>query len=152
MAFAASTVARDTKRRDGKLIPFKIDAVKIVKGSFVSMDASAGYVTSSIPLASRPFLGIAYETVDNSAGSAGDKTIRVETEGDFEVTLAGSCDQTCVGKEVYWDSGSSGNSQLVVLADPGTGPKVGRMTEFISATKARIRITGYAMVQDNQAS
>ena len=152
MAYAAATASKDSAYSDGKVISFKMDAVKIYKGSLVGMDASAGYATSAIPQASRPFLGVAEETVDNSGGSAGDKSIRVRTEGVFEFNLAGSCDQTYVGKEVYWDSGSSGSSLIVVLSDPGVGPKVGRVVEFISATRCRVRITGYALVQDNQAS
>jgi hypothetical protein len=48
------------------------------------------------------FAGVAYETVDNSAGSAGDKSIRVETDGVFSFLTSGAA-QANVGSEIYWD-------------------------------------------------
>ncbi len=150
MAYAAWTTARDTKKQDGLLVSLKMDAVKIVKGTLVCADASAGYATHT-PTASRPFFGVAYETVDNSAGSAGDKSIRVETTG-VHSFIAASADQTWVGKEVWLSSGSSGNNATVVVSDPGVGPKVGRVVEFVSATEVRVLITGYAFNVDAEAS
>lgn len=150
MAYAAWTVARDTKKKEGSLISLKMDAVKIVKGTFVLADATAGYCTNT-PTASRPYFGVAYETVDNSGGSAGDKSIRVETTG-MHSFIAASADQSWVGKEVWMSSGSSGNNATVVNSDPGLGPKVGRVAEFISATEVKVLITGYAFNTDSEAS
>ena len=150
MAYAAYTTARDTKKSQGKLLSLKIAAVKIVKGTLVCSDASAGYATHT-PTASRPFLGVAYETIDNSGGSAGDKSLRVETSG-VHSFICSSSDQTWVGKEVYWDNGSSGNNATVAISDPGTGPKIGRVAEVVSATEVRVRIDGYAFNVDAQAS
>lgn len=150
MTYAAYTVARDTKSSRGKLVSLKMAAVKIVKGTLVCSDASAGYATHT-PTASRPFLGVAYETVDNSAGSAGDKSLRVETVG-VHAFISSGADQTWAGKEVYWDNGSSGNNATVAISDPGTGAKVGRVVEVVSATEVRIRIDGYAFNVDAQAS
>ncbi|HOP81046.1 MAG TPA: hypothetical protein PLZ21_10825, partial [Armatimonadota bacterium] len=76
----ATTTARESKRKDGKLISLKMSNVKIPKGALVSINA-AGYATNSSDTAGETFAGVAYETVDNSAGSAGDKEIRVETTG-----------------------------------------------------------------------
>jgi len=150
MAYGPTTVARDTKHADGKLVSLKMSNVKIAKGSFVMADASAGYATHT-PTASRPFFGVAYETVDNSAGSAGDKSIRVETEG-VHSFIAASADQTWVGKAVWMSSGASGNNATVVTTDPGLGPVVGRVAEVVSATEVRIRIDGYAFNTDADAS
>lgn len=150
MAYTASTTPRDTKSSEGKLISLKMAAVKIVKGTFVCADASAGYATHT-PTASRPFFGVSYETVDNSSGSAGDKNIRVETSGVHSFGCTGA-DQTWIGKEVYWDNSATGSNALVTITDPGTGPKTGRVAEVVSATEVRIRIDGYAFNTDSQAS
>ena len=150
MAYAAYTIARDTKKSQGKLLSLKMAAVKIVKGTLVCSDASAGYATHT-PTASRPFLGVACETIDNSAGPAGDKSLRVETSGVYSFISSGA-DQTWVGKEVYWDNSSTGTNANVVISDPGTGPKVGRVAEVVSATEVRVRIDGYAFNVDAQAS
>lgn len=150
MAYAEWTSPRETKRKDGALIALKMDAVKIAKGTLVVADASGGYATHT-PTASRPFFGVAYETIDNSGGSAGDKSIRVETTGAF-CFIAASAGQAWIGKEAYLSSGSSGNNATVVVTDPGIGPKVGRVVEVISATEVRVRIDGYACVVDAEAS
>lgn len=150
MAYAAYTTARDTKRSDGLVLALKMAAVKIYKGTLVVADASAGYATHT-PTASRPFFGVAYETVDNSAGSAGDKSILVETTG-VHSFIAAAANQSWVGKEVWMSSGSSGNNATVVASDPGLGPKVGRVVEVVSATEVRVLITGYAFNVDAEAS
>lgn len=37
-----------------------------------------------------PFIGIAYEEIDNSSGSNGDESVRTFTQGDFEHALSGA--------------------------------------------------------------
>lgn len=150
MAYAAWTTARDTKRSESDIVSLKISNVKIAKGTLVVADASAGYATHT-PTASRPFFGVAAETVDNSGGSAGDKRILVYTKGVFSF-IAASADQTWVGKEVWLSSGTSGNNATVVASDPGVGPKVGRVVEVVSQTEVRVMIDGYAFVVDAEAS
>lgn len=150
MTYAVYGYARDTKLQEGEVISLKMDAVKIYKGGLVCADASAGYATHT-PTASRPFFGVAEETIDNSGGSAGDKRIRVRTSG-VHSFIAASADQTWVGKEVWLSSGSSGNNATVVVSDPGVGPKVGRVVEVVSATEVRVMITGYAFNVDAEGS
>jgi hypothetical protein len=60
------------------LVAYPIAAVKIPKGALVNINA-AGYATNATDASGETFAGVAYETVDNSAGSAGDLSIRVET-------------------------------------------------------------------------
>ena len=150
MAYLAYSTPRDTKFSDGKLAALKMAAVKIVKGTLVCADASAGYATHT-PTASRPFFGVAYETMDNSAGSAGDKLIRVQAYG-VHSFISASADQSWVGKEVYWDNSATGTNANISITDPGTGPKIGRVVEVVSATEVRVRIDGYAFSVDAQAS
>jgi predicted RecA/RadA family phage recombinase len=146
MSYGAYTTARDTKRSDGRLISCKMAAVKLCKGTLVctnSSTGSLGYATHT-PVASYSlFLGVAYETVDNSAGSSGDKSIRVEAEG-VHAMVAASADQSWVGKKVYWSTGSSGDNATVVISDPGTEMIVGEVVEVVSATEVRVKINKHA--------
>lgn len=150
MTYAAYGYARDAKRQPGDLVSLKMSNVAIKKGTLVVVDASSGYATHT-PTASRPFFGVAAETVDNSSGSAGDKRINVYTSGVFSF-IASSAGQSWVGKEVWLSSGSSGNNATVVISDPGVGPKVGRVVEVVSSSEVRVRIDGYAFTVDAEAS
>jgi len=149
MSYANLSAAREKPTRDGKVNSFKMDAVKLYKGGCV-LRTAAGYATYVVA-ASQPFLGVAIETIDNSAGSAGDKSIRCAAEGVFSF-VAASMTIANIGDEVYWDDGSSGTPGQVVTSDPGCGPKVGRIVEVVSATEVMVRINGYALVQASQAS
>ena len=86
------------------------------------------------------FAGVAYETVDNSAGSAGDLEIRVETTGTFVfVDGGGNGAQTDVGvtfKVV--------DNQTVTDAATTNNIVAGIAVESISSTSVRIRISRYA--------
>ena len=72
-------------------------AKHIYKGAFVGLTAS-GYAQ---PLtAGDPFLGIAYEEIDNSGGADGDLSVRLYTLGDFGHTLTGAV-ITDIGRPVF---------------------------------------------------
>ncbi|MCX8053104.1 MAG: hypothetical protein N3B12_04800, partial [Armatimonadetes bacterium] len=64
----ATTTARESKRKDGRLISYPMAAVKIPKGALVNINA-AGYATNASDTAGETFAGVAYETVDNSSGN-----------------------------------------------------------------------------------
>ncbi|HOK55617.1 MAG TPA: hypothetical protein PLU88_14530 [Armatimonadota bacterium] len=135
----ATTTARESKRKDGKLISLKMSNVKIPKGALVSINA-AGYATNSSDTAGETFAGVAYETVDNSAGSAGDKEIRVETTGTFVfVDGAGNGAQTDVGVEF-----KIVDNQTVTDASTTNNIKAGVCVESIDANTVRIRIDRFA--------
>mgnify|MGYP001588248731 CR=1 FL=1 len=152
MAYAAATTELDRGVRNGDQSSLKMDAVKIVKGSLVCGDATAGYVTSAAPTASRPFVGVALETVYNSAGSAGDKSILVGHVGVFPLkNTVDTHNQALLLKEMYWDDSADSDSQTVASSDQGVGAKVGRVIAQ-DATHVWVRITGYAMVVDGQAN
>ncbi len=73
---------------DQELRSFQVVAGNhVYKGSLVGLAAS-GYARALI--AGDPFVGIAYEEMDNSAGSSGDLSVRVYTLGDFGMTLTGA--------------------------------------------------------------
>jgi 3D (Asp-Asp-Asp) domain-containing protein len=135
----ATTTAREAKRKDGEVISYPMAAVKIPKGALVSINA-AGYATNSTDTAGETFAGVAYETVDNSAGNAGDLSIRVQTTGTFVfVDGGGNGAQTDVGvtfKVV--------DNQTVTDASTTNNLVAGIAVESISATSVRIRIDRYA--------
>lgn len=69
--------------RPGLLMSYKLAAVKIYKGAFVGVNSS-GYATPMThATASLKFVGVANETVDNSGGAAGDKSVNVTKVGSF---------------------------------------------------------------------
>ena len=135
----ATTTARESKRKDGELIAYKMAAVKIPKGALVNINTS-GYATNASDTASETFAGVAYETVDNSAGSAGDKVIRVEARGTFEFADGGGNGaQTDVGVEF-----KIVDNQTVTDASTTNNIKAGICVESVDANTTRIRIDRYA--------
>ncbi len=137
---AATTSARESKRKDGQLIACKMAAVKIPKGALVNINA-AGYATNASDSSGETFAGVAYETVDNSTGSAGDKFIRIETTGTFEFADGGANGaQTDVGVEF-----KIVDNQTVTDASTTNNIKAGMCVESINANTVRIRIDRYAM-------
>jgi hypothetical protein len=140
MGWANLTAPIQDGRRDGDITSFKMAAELIYKGSLVYVDTN-GYATI-VAGAGFAFLGAAYETVDNSGGSAGDLNIRVWHTGVFPYSIA-SAAQTNVA-EVVWGS-IAGNPGTVLNSDPGAAAKVGVIAEVESSTKVWVRIDGYAM-------
>ncbi len=104
-------------------------AVKIPKGALVNINSS-GYATNATDAASETFAGVAYETVDNSAGNAGDLSIRVQTTGTFVfVDGGGNGAQTDVGVEF-----NVVDNQTVTDAATSNNLVAGVAVESISAT------------------
>jgi hypothetical protein len=115
---SASTAAREDSRKDGELVSYSIGAVKINKGTFVSLRAADGYVYPSRSGTSTDiFVGVAYETVDNSGGSAGATTIRVWKRGTFNFAKASAVQTDLVSPMYAADdqtmTATSTNNQLV---------------------------------------
>lgn len=135
----ATTTAREAKRRDGRLIAYPAANVKIPKGALVNISA-AGYAVNATDASGETFAGVAYETIDNSAGSAGDLSIRVETTGTFVFVDGG-------GNGAQTDVGVAFNivdNQTVTDASTTNNLKAGVAVESIGANTVRIRIDRYA--------
>lgn len=98
----ALSTARDTQRRDGQQLNLPMSASKVWEGSIVALNSS-GYATKGAVATTLRAAGVAEETVDNSAGSAGDKTINVK-RGTFKFANSASTDQITLadyGKACY---------------------------------------------------
>lgn len=137
---AATTIDRDSKKSDGKLKSLKMAAVKIPKGVLACINTT-GYVTNGADTASFLFAGVSYEQVDNSAGSAGDKEIRIEKNGEHLFAYgAGNATQASVSKEIC----ITDNQTVDDAATTTNDIKCGVIAEVISATQVRVRIDNYA--------
>ncbi|MHB1001898.1 MAG: hypothetical protein ACYC27_21875 [Armatimonadota bacterium] len=136
----ATTQDRDSKRSDGKLKSIKMAAVKIPKGVLTCIN-TAGYVTNGADTANFLFAGVSYEQVDNSAGSAGDKEIRIEKTGEHTfVYYGGDAGQSIIGKEVYIVDNQTVDEDAQVTTND---VKCGVIAEVVSAGLVRVRIDNY---------
>lgn len=135
----ATTTAREAKRKDGEIISYPMAAVKIPKGALVNINA-VGYATNATDTSGDTFAGVAYESVDNSAGTAGALSVRVETAGTFVFVDGGANGaQTDVGVTFKIT-----DNQTVTDASTTNNIVAGVAVESVSTTSVRIRIDRYA--------
>ncbi|MFA5377472.1 MAG: hypothetical protein WC455_17100 [Dehalococcoidia bacterium] len=131
------TKAKEAPRKVGDLQSYPVKAsTKIYKGSHVSIDAT-GYAIASTDVAGTKYVGIAYETVDNSAvGSAdGDLWIRVWRNGTHKLDAV-SIAQTMVGDIMYVvDSGAFDDT-----AGSVNKIAIGVLEEYESATSGWVNL------------
>lgn len=94
---------RNTFRKDGELLPFKVAAsTKIEAGKMVAVNA-AGYLVEASDVASIIVVGVADQTVDNSSGANGALSCNVR-RGDvycFDNSATAAVTQASVGSNVY---------------------------------------------------
>lgn len=108
----------------------------IYKGSMVCADADGYAVPASDTSGLSNVIGIADETVDNSAGSDGDLSVVVVT-GRRWILTASSIGQDDVGATMYVV-----DDETVDETDPGNGIRAGVLTRYISATSGEVAIGG----------
>lgn len=124
---------RVTQKQLADEISFKMAAVKIFAGALVAINAS-GYLAPAADTANFKVVGVAKETVDNSGGSAGDLSCKVETRI-IAKFAASSITQAMVGTKMYvvddqtFDDATGTNSIVA-----------GVLIEYLSATEGRIYI------------
>ncbi len=122
---------------DRRLRSFQVKAsTTIFKGSLVGLDSN-GYARPLV--AGDPFVGFAFENLDNSAGADGDESLRCDTTGDFDYALAGAT-LANIGDAVYASADdtltltATSNSFVGHLVDvPSTGVIILRLREFGTA-------------------
>jgi hypothetical protein len=134
---ADATAGRDAKRSVGDLQSVPIAASTVIYGGTIVTTNASGYAQVGGDDASTTFVGIAADTVDNSSGSAGDKSVTVYTEGSFELAFTGTATQASVGITAM-----ASDSQTVAAAATTTNDvPVGRVVEFIDASTVRVKIS-----------
>lgn len=136
---SALTAARKTTTKLGLEQSYKLGAVKVYKGGAVMVNTGTGYAHPGADTASCVFVGIAQSDVDNSAGSAGAKSVVCEVPAICSFACA-SADQTWVGTKVYIS-----DDQTVALAGTTSNDVlVGRVVELVSATEVLVALDVFA--------
>jgi len=132
---ADTTTRRDEQHQQGIQFALEQGAEKIVEGALVSVN-SAGFAVNAGDDAGAVFAGVAQETVDNSAGAAGDTEIVVRSGGIVQVKTAFSAAQTNVGDEV-----TLSDNQTVDVAGTTTNDVVcGRIQKVESSSVVRVAL------------
>lgn len=95
----------ETNYREGVINTFQVGAAKLIeKGNPVYTKTATGLAfqpsASDNVAAGDLFVGIAVETIDNSAGAASAQSVRVYGAGVHQVPNTGSITQTSVGKAI----------------------------------------------------
>ncbi len=125
---AALTAERDTKKRAGDRLSAPMAAVKIFAGSLVCLSTATGFATKGATATTLVALGVARETVDNSAGAAGDQQVPIDREGWFKFANSASGDLIArddIGKDCYVVDDQTG-----ALTDGGaTRSKAGKIRD-----------------------
>lgn len=143
MAYGASAAAYDSAHSPGIIVELPMAAEDIYEGTLLEINAS-GYVQQVSDTDALVFAGVAAETKKNSGGSAGDKKLKVRITGIVELKSSGLA-LSNVGGLAYVALASVDAGQTVLPSTAGTNPVVvGRFVEYISATKGRVLITGFA--------
>lgn len=108
----------------------------ITKNTGVCVNSS-GFAVPAADTAGLKTFGFARETVDNSAGSAGDE--RVSCERFIRVRLTGSSlAQDLVGTVVYW----AGPATVAPAGSVTNEIAAGKLIEYVSATEGVVEILG----------
>lgn len=100
---ANTTKQIDVPVKDGTILRLSLGVAKIFAGAAVGLIKATGYVVKIA--ANNPpmrFIGVAVETVDNSAGSAGDKFIKVQRKGIWKFGGGSGFTVADIGKNVYF--------------------------------------------------
>lgn len=146
---SALTANIEIAEQDGFIVNTPVAVDIVYKGALCKFNA-AGYLAPCATEAGTFFAGICQEETDNSAGSAGDLSARIRTDGTHLLTGAGLA-QSDVGSLVY-----ASDDQTITTTDSGDLQLVGRITKYVSATSVWVDIFGislaaatFALVQGN---
>ena len=138
----------ETFERPGLVVAYRISNIKIFKGALVGLNASGFAVAMAHTAANLKFIGVANETVDNSAGSAGDKSITVTKSGSFVVKPASGYTPTIadLGKEIYASSDWEIQAAAAGLTNAyKVGTAVALETTSTGVAGIRLRIDNYSL-------
>jgi len=141
------TATYEAYEKPGLVVSYKASNVKIYKGAMVGVNVSGYALPMTHATGNLKFVGIANETVDNSAGSAGDKSLNVTKNGSFVMKAASGYTPVIadLGKETY-----SLSDWEVQIATAGltnlykVGTIVALENTSTGVTGVRIRIGAYS--------
>ncbi|BCW95745.1 MAG: hypothetical protein WHS44_09000 [Fimbriimonadales bacterium] len=129
----------ETHEREGLIVAYPVKAnAKIWKGALVCVD-STGYLIPASDTANLRFVGVAFESVDNTGGANGAKRCRVVKRGAFVYNRAGSYTQADIGTTVRAISDNE------VAKTSTNNILVGTVVELLDGNRVRIRIDNHTV-------
>lgn len=90
----------EAKRQDGEIIDVKVLASTVIYKGALVVDLGTGYASAGSNAGAYTFLGIAAEKADNSSGSDGDISVRVNKTGVYQIPKPTAV-QTDLGAAMY---------------------------------------------------
>ncbi|MBX3110546.1 MAG: hypothetical protein KF857_00940 [Fimbriimonadaceae bacterium] len=145
---AALTKPFESYERPGLVVSYKTSNVKIYKGALVGVNASGYVVPMAHATANLKFVGVANDTVDNSAGAAGDKSLNVTKSGSFVLKAASGFTPgvTNLGAEVYANTDWEVQVSTVGLTNSyKAGTIVALETTSTGETGVRVRVDNHTV-------
>jgi predicted secreted protein len=132
----------ETYERPGLVVSYKVAAsTQVYKGALLGLDASGYAIPVDQATYNSKFIGIAAESVDNSVGAAGAKSVNVTKSGSFVFKAGESAAQANLGMTALatsdWEVVTSASGLANSIA---VGTVVGLETTSTGAAGYRIRI------------
>jgi hypothetical protein len=129
----------EAHEREGLIVAYPVRSnTRIWKGALVCVD-STGYLVPASDAANLRFVGVAFESVDNTGGANGAKRCRVVKRGTFIYNRIGSYTQADIGATVraITDNEVAKTSTHNIV--------VGTVVELLDGNRVRIRIDNHTV-------
>lgn len=145
---SALTKAYESFERPGIVVAYRVSNVNIWKGALVGVNASGFLVPMAHGTANLKFVGVASESVSNSTGTAGDKSVNVTKSGTFTYAPQSGFNPaiTDLGKEAF---AVSDNDLQVATTGLTSQYKVGTIVALeqnsTGVNGVRVRIDNYTL-------
>jgi len=130
----------ETHEREGLIVAYPVKAnTRIWKGALVCVD-STGYLMPASDTANLRFVGVAFESVDNTGGASGEKRCRVIKRGTFVYNRAGAAyTQADLGTTVRAITDNE------VAKTSTNNLVVGTVVELLDGNRVRVRIDNHSV-------
>ncbi|HRJ26615.1 MAG TPA: hypothetical protein PLO61_03775 [Fimbriimonadaceae bacterium] len=142
----ALTQAYETFERPGLVVAYRMSNIRIFKGALVGLNASGHLVPMAHGTANLRFVGVANETVDNSTGAAGGRTLSVSKSGSFVYRPLAAMTVANLGQEVF---ANTDNEVQTATAGLTNQYKVGTIVALESTSSGgsgvRVRVDNYTV-------
>jgi hypothetical protein len=129
----------EAHEREGLIVAYPVKAnARIWKGALVCVD-NTGYLVPASDTANLRFVGVAFESVDNTGGASGAKRCRVVKRGTFVYNRIGSFTQADIGTtaRAVTDNEVAKTSTNNIV--------VGTVVELLDGNRVRIRIDNHTV-------
>jgi hypothetical protein len=129
----------EAHEREGLIVAYPVKAnARIWKGALVCVD-STGYLVPASDTVNLRFVGVAFESVDNTGGASGAKRCRVVKRGTFAYNRIGNFTQADIGTtaRAVTDNEVAKTSTNNIV--------VGTVVELLDGNRVRIRIDNHTV-------